>query len=136
MTIRNPTRSICSFSLTDSQNFIWVRILLRGPLEFEKMSTNEPCMYTIAQIYKTTLSDWHVRIFHILLLFKKKIYFFPFFGCTLDFIWQLLPWSAFGFESRISYTLNVCGVSCSSFINTLNRIATAELSISLSFSVI
>ncbi|KAF3449767.1 hypothetical protein FNV43_RR05845 [Rhamnella rubrinervis] len=29
----NPTRSIRSFSLTDGQNFIWVRILLRGPLE-------------------------------------------------------------------------------------------------------
>lgn len=29
----NPTRSVRSFSLTDGQNFIWVRILLRGPLE-------------------------------------------------------------------------------------------------------
>ncbi|MBA0817513.1 hypothetical protein Gohar_025657 [Gossypium harknessii] len=29
----NPTRSIRSFSSNRCQNFIWVRTLLRGPLE-------------------------------------------------------------------------------------------------------
>ncbi|KAH0854077.1 LOW QUALITY PROTEIN: hypothetical protein HID58_092618 [Brassica napus] len=37
----NSTRAIRSFSLTDGQNFIWVRILLRGPLGRKKLLKKE-----------------------------------------------------------------------------------------------
>ena len=76
-------------NMNNNKEIYWCCLVSDDDTELGKMITSEFCVYR----------HKFVRSHQVLGMLGLP---FSSFGFTLDLIWQLLPWSAFGCKSRIS----------------------------------